>query len=190
MSDQILDILKIAFLILLYLFFVRVLWVVAAEVRAGRGPQPGQAPNAGPIPAAHNPFLDAPARIAGAVVVEPVAGLPPAPVQPLGGRAQKGRRGHVGRLFVIEPAARRGDVFPITSEITVGRSPGCTIQILDDTFVSNLHCRVFRDEANNAVIEDLGSTNGTYLNGDRLVVPKPLRKGDRIQMGGTIVEAQ
>lgn len=190
MSDQILDILKLAFLVLLYLFFVRVLWVVAAEVRSGRGPQAGQAPNAPSAAPAHNPFLDSPARIAGAVVVEPVAGVSPAPVPPLGGRAQRGRRGRVGRLFVVEPAARRGDTFPITHEITVGRSAGCTIQILDDSFVSNLHCRIYRDEANNAVLEDLGSTNGTYLNGDRLVVPKPLRKGDRVQIGGTIVEAQ
>jgi hypothetical protein len=187
MSDQILDVLKIAFLILLYLFFVRVLWVVAAEVRSGRGAQPGQAPNAAPMsPAA--PFLDQ--GVHGGVFVEAAAGMAPAPMPPMGGRARKGRRGHVARLFVVEPAARRGDVFAITHEITVGRSAGCTIQILDDTFVSNLHCRVFRDEANNAVIEDLGSTNGTYLNGDRLVVPKPLHKGDRIQMGGTIVEAQ
>ncbi|CAB4774565.1 unannotated protein [freshwater metagenome] len=49
---------------------------------------------------------------------------------------------------------------------------------------------MYRDEAGNTLLEDLGSTNGTYLNGDRIRVPKPIHRGDRVQIGGTIVEAQ
>ena len=40
------------------------------------------------------------------------------------------------------------------------------------------------------MVEDLGSTNGTYLNGKRLTAPEHLTKGDRLQIGSTILEAQ
>ena len=123
----------------------------------------------------------------------PVVGVPSAPApSPLAPaiKPKRGKKGNIARLAIIEPRIRRGQAFPITHELTMGRSAGCTIQVLDDTFVSSVHCRIFRDEAGNAIVEDLGSTNGTYLNGDRIHVPKPLHQGDRIQIGGTIVEAQ
>ena len=195
MTDSVLDVLKFVFLGLLYLFFVRVLWVVGREVRESRagvgvgGPIGGGMPNAGPT--AGGP---APAPMYAEAAPLPVVGIPgPAPVPgPLatGVKPKRGKKGNLARLAIIEPRIRRGQVFPITHELTMGRAGGCTIQVLDDTFVSSVHCRIFRDEAGNAIVEDLGSTNGTYLNGDRIVVPKPLHQGDRIQIGGTIVEAQ
>lgn len=189
MTDSVLDVLKLVFLGLLYLFFVRVLWVVAREVRDSRaaastGTAPGANPAVGvPVGA---PMYAEPAPI-------PVVGPPATPVpNPLAPaiKPKRGKKGNIARLAIIEPRIRRGQAFPITHELTMGRAGGCTIQVLDDTFVSSVHCRVFRDEAGNAIVEDLGSTNGTYLNGDRIHVPKPLHQGDRIQIGGTIVEAQ
>jgi hypothetical protein len=195
MSDSVLDVLKLVFLALLYLFFLRVIWVVASEVRANRptvapgnvpGPVPGmQAPpsvpyaEVPPVPAVPGPIIE-------------VGGVPIVPPTPFAGgpRPKKGKRGAVTRLVMLEPRDRRGTTFPITAELTLGRSNGCTIQVLDDTFVSSVHCRIFRDEAGNAIVEDLGSTNGTYLNGDRIHVPKPLHAGDRVQLGSTIVEVQ
>jgi pSer/pThr/pTyr-binding forkhead associated (FHA) protein len=59
----------------------------------------------------------------------------------------------------------------------------------NDTFVSQLHARVFR-EAGSTMIEDLGSTNGTYLNGKRLATPERVSKGDRVQIGNTVFEAE
>ena len=193
MTDGVLNILKLVFLGLLYLFFVRVLWVVGNEVRAGRpniaaGNAPGQPPN--PMPGGGFGHAAEPSALP---VVE-IPGQPVAPMTPAaflpGAKPKKGKKGNVARLTIIEPRARRGQAFPITYELTIGRSAGCTIQVLDDTFISSVHCRIFRDEAGNAIVEDVGSTNGTYLNGDRIHVPKPLHQGDRIQLGGTIVEAQ
>jgi pSer/pThr/pTyr-binding forkhead associated (FHA) protein len=59
----------------------------------------------------------------------------------------------------------------------------------DDTFVSQLHARVFRRDGA-VFIDDLGSTNGTFLNGRKLTTAEPVAKGDRLQIGNTIFEAQ
>jgi pSer/pThr/pTyr-binding forkhead associated (FHA) protein len=59
----------------------------------------------------------------------------------------------------------------------------------NDTFVSQLHARIFR-EAGSTMIEDLGSTNGTYLNGKRVAAPERVAKGDRVQIGNTVFEAE
>lgn len=192
MSDSVLNVLKLVFLALLYLFFLRVIWVVANEVRASRpSMNPGNAPVPGMAPGM--PYADTvPAAPAGVVEVVEVGGVPIVPPTPFGGgpRPKKGRRGTVNRLTMLEPRSLRGTTFPITAEVTFGRSATCTVHVQDDTFVSTLHCRIFRDEAGNAILEDLGSTNGTYLNGDRIHVPKPLHAGDRMQLGSTILEAQ
>jgi hypothetical protein len=189
MTDSLLNILKIVFLVLLYLFFIRVIWVVSSEVRAGRprGPAPGPAPVAAPLA----PFDDR--RLGAPLDVMPGAtgvGAAPPHQAPVGARARKGRKGDVGRLVVIEPKERRGTTFALGAEITMGRAAGCVVQIVDDSYISSLHTRVFHDAAGEAMVEDLGSTNGTFLNGERLVRPQGIRPGDRIQLGNTILEAQ
>lgn len=93
------------------------------------------------------------------------------------------------RLEVMEPAAARGGTFEIAGEVTIGRAGGCGIPLPDDTFVSHLHARVF--ERNGEVwVEDLGSTNGTFVNGHQLTEAVRLRKGDRVQAGSTVLEAR
>lgn len=101
----------------------------------------------------------------------------------------KGKRGSVGRLVVLEPSERKGDAFGIAPEMTVGRSEGCTMSIPDDTFMSQVHARLFVADGT-LYVEDLQSTNGSYLNGNRLVDTRPIRKGDRLQVGSTVLEAQ
>jgi pSer/pThr/pTyr-binding forkhead associated (FHA) protein len=68
----------------------------------------------------------------------------------------------------------------------VGRAAGCQIT-LDDTFVSQLHARVFHREGQ-YLVEDLGSTNGTYLNRQKVTGPMVIRAGDELQIGNTIME--
>ena len=175
-TEPLLGILKYVLLALLYLFFARVLWAVWSEVR---GPRAGVSASQ-----AHSP---------GIAPTDPTAAAPSPMVPKEHGkrevRAQRGRRGNIGRFVIIEPKATKGSVFAIGQEITIGRAATATIGMGDDSFVSQLHARVYRD-AGSTMIEDLGSTNGTYLNGKRLAAPANLTKGDRVQIGNTVFEAE
>jgi hypothetical protein len=83
------------------------------------------------------------------------------------------------RLRVVDPPHRRGRVFELGEEVTVGRSQGCAVPLDDDTFASSIHARVFR-RSGELWLEDLGSTNGTWLNDERLDSP--------VKVGSTILE--
>lgn len=72
-------------------------------------------------------------------------------------------------------------------ELTIGRAPGCGLVLEADNFVSARHARVFR-QGHDYWVEDLGSTNGTLLNGRKLSAAAPLRKGDHVQVGRTLLE--
>ncbi len=159
MPDSLLTILKFCFLALLYLFFVRVLRAVWAEMSPARIVAPAPAPTAR---SARN--WGGAGRVGGA-----------------GAKAGS-------RLRVIEPAETKGQVYELGEELTVGRAGGCQIT-LDDTYVSQLHARVFRREGQ-LYVEDLGSTNGTYLNRKKVTAPIAIRRGDRLQIGKTVMELQ
>ena len=167
MSDAQLSVLNYALLALIYLFFARVLWAVWGEVR---GPRPG----------VHHQPAAARGAMAGPAMAPP--GTTAAPSR------TRGKRGSPSRLVVLEPKVRKGSAYPIGPELTIGRSPNCAIGLPDDTFASGLHARVFRRDG--AVwAGDLGSTNGTHVNGSRLTVAEQLASGDRLQIGSTIFEA-
>ncbi|MCB9600529.1 MAG: GGDEF domain-containing protein [Sandaracinus sp.] len=70
---------------------------------------------------------------------------------------------------------------PIESDVVVGRAAECDVR-LDDTGLSRRHARFFRRDGR-WWVEDLGSVNGTYLDGVRLVAPEPLLDGARVQLG-------
>ena len=76
--------------------------------------------------------------------------------------------------------------FPLGEEITLGRAAGCQVTI-DDTYASQLHARVFQREGQ-VFVEDLGSTNGTYLNRRKVTGPMVVSRGDRLQIGNTVLE--
>jgi hypothetical protein len=183
MTDQVLTILKFVLLGLLYLFFARVLWAVWSEVRtSGRRQAAGQP----------NPGRTAPVAPAAS------AGRPPAPVAAVPqGRKDKGRRSKAAKgqrkkatkLLILEPKLHQGKSFPLIGDVTLGRDPDCTISIDDDSFVSHRHLRVF-DYEGQPMIEDLGSTNGTYHNGNKLIGSRLLHPGDRVQVGTIVIEAR
>ena len=91
--------------------------------------------------------------------------------------------------MILEPKHRRGMTIALAGEITLGRDDNCTISIQDDSYVSTLHLRVY-DYDGQPMIEDLGSTNGTFHNGTKMHGSKLLQVGDRIQVGTTVIEAQ
>ena len=179
MSDQVLNVLKLTLLGLIYLFFARVLWAVWSEVRT---------PKARPMTPARSP-ANAGARHTAAATAPMPRGADPAPARGKQRRPAKGRRGRAARLVILEPRHRRGMAIALTGEITLGRDDKSTISIQDDSYVSQLHLRVY-DYDGQPMVEDLGSTNGTFHNGNRLRGSKLLQPGDRIQVGTTVIEAQ
>jgi len=153
-SEQLLNVFKICLLIVLYLFFLRVLRAVWAELK-----EPKPAVVASPAPSAPAP---------------PAVAPPPQPA-----------RAH---LVVVAPEEQRGRSYELVDELTVGRAAGCHIA-LEDRFTSQLHARMFRRD-DQLFIEDLGSTNGTFLNDDKVSGPALLKKGDHVRIGNVVMELQ
>ncbi len=90
-------------------------------------------------------------------------------------------------LKILEPAQHRGETYPLGDELTVGRGGGCGVVLPEDSFVSTVHARLFR-RGDDLFVEDLGSRNGTFVNGDTVQAPTKLRRGDRVQFGQTVTE--
>lgn len=151
MSESVLTVLKFCLLALLYLFLMRVVWVVVRELRGTPAP-------AAPVPV-------------------PVA---PPPV--------KAARKRGWRFVVAQPVAEKGHAYAIDGEVTIGRGGGCTVPLPADTFVSQVHARAYERDGK-LWLEDLGSTNGTFVNGRQVREPVSLRRGDRVQVGETVLEA-
>jgi hypothetical protein len=122
----------------------------------------------------------------GAELRSPPAAAAPPPEPAPARAAVKARRSW--RLLVVEPPATSGRTFDVNGEITIGRAAGCGVSLPDDTFVSNVHARVYERDGD-IFVEDLGSTNGSLVNGAALTAATKLRKGDRIQVGQTVLEA-
>lgn len=89
-------------------------------------------------------------------------------------------------VVVLEPPQLAGRQYNITGETTIGRAAGCQIS-LDDTYMSQLHARI-SPTGSGLLIEDLGSTNGTYLNRQQVTAPVIGALGDRVQLGGIVME--
>lgn len=90
-------------------------------------------------------------------------------------------------LEVLEPSDRAGQRFDVDEELTVGRSPGCGIATTYDIYSSTVHARLFHQDGR-MYVEDLGSTNGTFVNSERIVKPTRLGRGDLLQIGATVFQ--
>jgi pSer/pThr/pTyr-binding forkhead associated (FHA) protein len=93
-------------------------------------------------------------------------------------------------LLAVEkgPAELRGVRVPLDTPIVIGRSAEADITIAD-SFVSSRHSRVTPSAAG-PVVEDLGSTNGTVLNGGTVSRPTTLKKGDRLTLGDVVLRVE
>lgn len=149
MPNLVLELLKYAFLAILYIFVARAVKAIYLELRT---PTPRRAPARTPAP------------------------------RPAARRAKKAPR----KLAIVEGESLKGKSFDVSEELVVGRAEKCHI-VLDDTYVSQMHARIFsKGEA--LMIEDLGSTNGTYLNRRRITSPSELQRGDHVKIGKTVME--
>lgn len=198
MTESVLDLLKFVLLALLYLFFARVLWAVWSEVRTPRPTSAAALERRDPV--AVDDGDGTPSSGSAIVAAPPSRRRRRSDDETRVGRSKpdraakraeknKSASGRVTRLVVIEPKGHRGTTWALDTEITIGRSPNCTITVGDDTFVSSLHARVF-DHDGQPMVEDLGSTNGSFHNGAPLTGMRLLHRGDRIQIGSTVLEAQ
>jgi pSer/pThr/pTyr-binding forkhead associated (FHA) protein len=91
-------------------------------------------------------------------------------------------------VAVIEPASQAGLVFRVTRPLVLGRSAEADV-VLEDPYASDFHARLVF-QAGEVRLQDLGSTNGTFVNGERMVAPTSLRRADRIRVGQTIMEVR
>ncbi len=165
MPENLLTLLNYLLIALLYLFFARVLWAVWSEVRATKPQKPAPVPVAAPAAAA-------------ATRTKPAATK----------RDRKAKPGGVAsQLVVVQPAERAGGTYPLAAEMTIGRAAGCQVAVPGDTYASNLHARVYQADGL-TFVEDLGSTNGTFVNGARITGATAVRVGDRVQVGATLLE--
>jgi pSer/pThr/pTyr-binding forkhead associated (FHA) protein len=90
-------------------------------------------------------------------------------------------------LRIVEPSAHEGQTFDLDDELTIGRSPGCGVPTPDDIYASTVHARLYRQKEQ-LWVEDLGSTNGTYVNSEKISQARRLGKGDVLQAGSTVFE--
>ena len=162
MEDPIALLLKFGFLAVLYLFL---LWVARSALRDLSDHEQAQAElEPGPAPSAS---ASAPERSDGRR------------------RSRRDLRSSVTpRLEVVAALGHEpGSAFTIDDSATIGRSDSADVRI-DDPYASSAHARIF-PRGEYMYIEDMGSTNGTFLNGRLLRQPEQLKVADRIRIGDT-----
>jgi hypothetical protein len=147
--------LKFGFLAVLYLFL---LWVVRSGFRDLRSGSTGRSTRVGPAPA------DA-------------TGMHSASTLHSADFARRAPRLVVERAPGHDP----GMIYDLDGDIVLGRGEQAEIR-LEDPFASSRHARVF-EQGGMVIVEDLGSTNGTYLNEELLETPRPLHPDDRVRIG-------
>lgn len=129
------------------------------------------------------------ARVEGRKAAKPPKGTqpqkPPKPPKP----ARSPRRGsrHAPRSLVVVDGPDKGQSAPLGEQpILIGRGADAAIR-LDDDYVSTRHARV-ASNGEQWFVEDLGSTNGTYLGHQRVTTPTPITMGTPIRVGKTVLE--
>jgi hypothetical protein len=175
MSELTLLVLQLGFLLLLWVFVFAIVYALRSDLFGQRvrklqpdvaaaGPGPSPAPSAGPA--------------------APTAAVN-RPAPPAGGGADATSE-NATRL-VITSGAKAGAEFPLgRDEITIGRSSDSAIIIRDD-YTSTHHARLMLWNGR-WMLQDLDSTNGTFLNGSRVTVPTPIPLGATVKVGATTFE--
>ncbi len=87
----------------------------------------------------------------------------------------------------VEAGFRAGrEVLIAKDEVTIGRAESCDFGLFGDNGIERLHARIVRD-GNRYLLADAGTPGGTFLNGERISQPTPLKQGDRIQLGKAVL---
>jgi hypothetical protein len=174
MSDLTLLILRIAFLALLWAFVFAIVYALRSDLFGTRvrrlQEQPAYVPPSSPVP-----------------TPPAVQSLPTGPPVPIQGAAKPMATTRTAARLVITSGPKAGVEIPLGTEpLTIGRSSESGLQILDD-YTSTHHARLllWNDEW---VIQDLDSTNGTFLDGKRVSVPTQVPVNTTVKVGATTFE--
>ncbi|GLX21911.1 MULTISPECIES: FHA domain-containing protein FhaB/FipA [Streptomyces] len=163
MSELTLTVMRLGFLAVLWLFVIVAVQVIRSDLFGTRVTQRGSRRGGAAAGAAQQ------------------TGRQTAPPQ------QRQRRGAPTKLVVSEGTLTGTTVALAGQTITLGRAHDSTI-VLDDDYASSRHARIYPDRDGQWIVEDLGSTNGTYLDRTRLTTPTPIPPGAPIRIGKTVIE--
>ncbi|RSN70363.1 MULTISPECIES: FHA domain-containing protein FhaB/FipA [Actinomadura] len=166
MSPFTLTLIKLAFLAVLWLFVIAAVGVIRADLFGSKAATRAASRASAPRPqkaAARPPRAPQP---------------PPAP-----GGAQQG----APTKLVVVQGERAGTVIDLTGvPITIGRANDSTLVVTDD-YASSRHARIYAQDGQ-WIVEDLGSTNGTYLGRTKVSRPMPVPPGVPVRIGKTVIE--
>jgi pSer/pThr/pTyr-binding forkhead associated (FHA) protein len=151
--------LKFGFLVVLYLFLIWVVRSARKDLNGRGGPFAGdRRPDAAMIPPDATGLYSASALGSADIA-------------------------HRAPRLVVEraPGHDPGMIYDLDDDVVLGRGDRAEIR-LEDPFASSRHARIY-EQGNIMVIEDLDSTNGTFLNEELLQTARPLHPGDRVRIG-------
>ncbi len=209
MSELTLTIIRLALLVLLWLFIFSVLGVLRRDIygtQISRRSERRARAQARPVPAPSPAPAAVPAGVGAAGgahtqgTLPPVApGIPggapntPTPANAGAGAGAKerrfGRRRSNPLTLTITGGKLAGTSIPLKSSgILIGRNPECSL-VLDDDYASGRHARIFA-QGEQWFVEDLGSTNGTVLAGQKITGVTPIRTGSELKIGTTVLEVR
>jgi pSer/pThr/pTyr-binding forkhead associated (FHA) protein len=110
----------------------------------------------------------------------------PRPMPRPSSKPQRSRRGQLHTLVVTGGALKGTTIDLSEQQITLGRANDATL-VLNDDYASSRHARIFPQDGQ-WIVEDLGSTNGTYLDRQKVTRPTPVPAGVPIRIGKTVLE--
>jgi pSer/pThr/pTyr-binding forkhead associated (FHA) protein len=158
MNELSLTIIRVAFLAVLWLFVIAAIGVVRTDLLGG----PSATTRRGKARQAQAPRQGRPAR-----APRPGRGSP--------------------RILVVTAGGLKGTSIDLAQQqITLGRANDATL-VLNDDYASSRHARIFPQDGQ-WIVEDLGSTNGTYLDRQKVTRPMPVPLGVPIRIGKTVLE--
>jgi predicted component of type VI protein secretion system len=95
-----------------------------------------------------------------------------------------------GESLKVSAGNASGSSIPLEQELVIGRSTPGLGSLGGDSEISRVHARVYHDQSGQLIVEDLGSTNGTFVNGNRISAATPLRPGDQVRVGQTTMSVE
>jgi pSer/pThr/pTyr-binding forkhead associated (FHA) protein len=163
MNQLTLDLIKLAFLAVLWLFVIAAVGVVRTDLFDQPASQRSQRR---------------------AAKQQARRSQPTGPIRPV----KPARQGRAApRLLLVTGGALAGTSIPLAQQqITIGRAADATL-VLNDDYASTRHARIFPQNGE-WIVEDLGSTNGTYLDRQKVTAPTPVPLGVPVRIGKTVLE--